>query len=142
MSRTTFRTILIVNWVLALASYFANTLDAASVPPAVADAVNAANLTGVPFGLGLYYLLAYLYFFLFLVSTVGLFAFKKFARPLYAVYMVMGFAIGLVPPLWVMGRPYRFVGGLASLSAMLILTLVFFSPVRNYFGAARAEKLH
>jgi hypothetical protein len=133
---------LIVNWLLALASYFANTLDAASVPPAVADAVNEANVAGVPFGLGLYYLLAYLYFFLFLVSTVGLFAFRNFARTLYVAYMVVGFVIGLVPPLWVMARPYRFVGGLSSLSAMLILTLIFFSPVRSFFGATRAEELH
>jgi len=142
MSKTSFRTLLIVNWVLALVAYFASALDAASVPPRVSDAVNAANAAGMPFGLGLYYLLAYLYFFLFLVSTVGLFAFKRFARPLYVAYVAAGLVFGLVPPLWVIARPYRLVGGLMSLSAMLILTLVFFSPVKDYFGGARAEELH
>ena len=142
MTRTTFRTLLIVNWALALAAYFASAWDAASVPPAVRDAVSAANDAGMPFGYGLFYLLAYLYFFLFLVSTVGLFAFKSFARPLYVAYVVTGLVFGLVPPLWVIARPYRLVGGFTSLSTMLILSLIYFSPVRNYFGGARAEELH
>jgi len=142
MSRTTFRTLLIVNWVLALAAYAANRVDAASVPAGARDAVNAANAAGMPFGIGLYYLLAYLYFFLFLISTVGLFAFKNFARRLYLGYFALGFALGLVPPLWVIGRPYYFAGGLLSLSSMLILTLIFFSPVRGFFGGTRAEELY
>lgn len=142
MSRTTFRTILIINWVVALAFYLASRLDVAYVPPAIYDAATAANVAGLPFGLGFYYLLAYLNFFLFLISTVGLFAFRKFARPLYVAYVAAGFALGLFPPLLVMARPYRLAGGLSSLLTMLILTLILFSPVKGYFSRARAEELH
>jgi len=142
MSKATFRNLLIANWVLTLAAYAANWLDAASMPAGVRDAVNAANAAGMPFGVGLYYLLTYLYFFLFLTSTVGLFAFKNFARRLYLIYFALGYALGLVPSLWVIGRPYYFVGGLLSLSSTMILTLIFFSPVRGFFGGTRAEELY
>src|ERR1044072_6407060 len=125
MSRTTFRTLLIVNWALGLAAFFANALDARYIPPDVRHVVNEAIFAEMSSGLGLYYLLACLCFFLYLISTVGLFAFKRFARPLFVAYLVAGFVIGLIPPLWLMARPYRIVGGLSSLSTVLIFTLIY-----------------
>jgi hypothetical protein len=141
MSKTNFHTLIIVSWVLALATYFVRLLDANGVPAQVQSAVSAANAAGMPIHMGLYYLLGYLYFFLFLASTAGLFAFKNWARFLYLSYFVAGFAYGLVPPLMVFDRVRLFFGGLYSLSSVTILSLVFFSPVRDYFRGAGADEL-
>ena len=139
MTRTTFRTLLIANWVLALAAYAASVSGA--LPDGVREAVGAANAAGMPFGADTYNVLAYVYFFLFLVSTVGLFAFRDFARALYAGYVAMGFLLGMAIPVTALTRPAYFVGGLFTFSSMLILTLIYFSPVRGHFGAGRAKGL-
>ena len=141
MSKTNFRTLIIISWVLALAAYAARVLDANGVPTQVQSAVSAVNASGMPIQPGLYYLLGYLYFFLFLASTTGLFAFKNWARFLYLSYFVAGFALGLLPPLTVFDRVYFFVGSLYSLTSFMILSLAFFSPVRDYFGGERADEL-
>jgi hypothetical protein len=141
MSKTNFRTLLIVTWLLAIASYAVRVLDWNSMPAGVRDAVNAAYPSYLPFSIELYYLLFYIYFFLFLASTIGLFIFKNRARHLYLIYYVAGFALGFVPSFTVYARPYYFVAGLFALSSSLILALIFFSPVKDYFGGPRAGEL-
>jgi hypothetical protein len=141
MSKTNFRTLIIVSWILALAGYAARVLDAGGIPAQVQSAVNAVKVADMPIHSGLYNLFGWLYFFLFLASTIGTFAFRNWARYFYLAYFVAGLALGLLPPLTVYDRVHFLTGGLYSLSSIMILSLVFFSPVRNYFGGASADEL-
>jgi hypothetical protein len=141
VTRVGFRTLLIANWVLALAAYAARGADLFYLPPGLRNMYIEAYTSAMPFGVGLYYILAYAYLLLFLVSTVGMFAFRNFSRGLYLAFFVFGFALGLMPPFTVHGRLYYLAGGLFSLSSVLILTLIFLSPAKEFFRAGRAGEL-
>jgi hypothetical protein len=140
LSKSNFRTLLGTMWLLAVAAYAVRPLDWNSMPAGMRDAVSAAYPTALPVSVEFYYLLSYLYLFLFLASTVGLFAFKDWARRLFLIYYVAGFALGLVPTFTSFGRPYYFVGGLFSFTSALTLSLIFFSPLKDRFNGDRAEE--
>jgi hypothetical protein len=53
------------------------------------------------------------------------------------IYYVAGFALGLIPTFTSFGRPYYFVGGLSSFTSALVLSLIFFSPLKDQFTGAR-----
>jgi hypothetical protein len=123
--------------VLVLASYAARALDAGGE----SAQLQAGGGAGSPSLATLFYLVAYLYFFIFLVSTVGLYAFKRWARPLFLAYHVLGFAFALIPERSIYGRAELFVGGIFAFTSALTLSLIYFSTVRDYFGRAAADEL-
>ncbi len=141
MSKTNFRYLIIATWVLVLANYAAGYLGSgeAIVRARAMSRAGAEAWAGVP--AALIYLISYLYFFLFLASPVGLFAFKNWARGLYLAYYALGFALALVPRVAVHGRSEVLFGGLFSLASALVLALVFFSPLKHSFGGAGAAEL-
>jgi hypothetical protein len=142
VSKVGFRTLLVANWLLALAAYSVRGVDFTRLPPGLRDAYAAAyNTSAMPFGMGLYYALSYAYFLLFLISTAGLFAFRDFARGVYLAFLVLGFTLGLSQPSTVHGRLYYLAGSLFSLSSVLIFALIFLSPAKEFFRAGRDVEL-
>jgi hypothetical protein len=141
LSKRNFRNLLGITWLLAIAAYAVRPLDWNSMPAGMRDAISVAYPTALPFSIEFYYLLSYLYFFLFIASTIGLFAFKNWARRLFLIYYVAGYALGLVPTFTSFGRPYYLVGGLFSFTSALTLSLIFFSPLKDQFTTARVSEL-
>ncbi|MCA1594123.1 MAG: hypothetical protein LC754_16020 [Acidobacteria bacterium] len=141
MSKTTFRTLIIVMWMLTLASYVARALDANMMSTEFRAEIAAVNAAGMPLHVGMYYLLTYFYAFLFLVSTIGLFAFRNWARYLYLSFYLIGFGLALLPTLTVYDRAHIIFGGLYALVSALILSLIFLSPVKSYFVNSSTSEL-
>ena len=135
MNKRNFRLVIILGWATFAAAVAAQALSRRYLPPQLQDFLAAEQQAKLVEGYTLVVVAALLILVFSLVTQVGLFLLKSWARPCY----VVSFALSYLFVLFVGSPTVTSATGyaLASLNAALsgfVLALIYFSPFKRLFG--------
>jgi hypothetical protein len=133
MTRKNFRILLVLSWLLLIAGIVASFLTENSLPPELQSYLERVENAPLANGEIVLAVVDVAFFVLAVVLTVGLFRFRRWAKSLLPMSYVLGLA--LIPG----NGPYvesgwaSFLFFLGSSVDGIILALVYFSPLREFF---------
>ena len=133
MTRKNFRILLVLSWLLVIAGVMASFITEKTLPPELQsylERVENAPLTNSEIVLAVVDI-AFIVFAV--VLTVGLFRFRRWAKTLLPISYVLGLALIPGDGPYVESGWASFLFFLGSLVDGIILALVYFSPLREFF---------
>src|SRR6266404_8960094 len=133
VTRTKFRVLLVLSWVLLVLAVTAYFIASNSLPIELQrwlNDYNSSEQTRVP---GYRLLIDLLYLIINIVVAAGLFFFRRWARTLYAPIIVFGLALLFTERVSIEPEWSRAVSILANIINGVILALIYCSPVRLMF---------
>lgn len=133
MNAKKFRLFILLNWLLLVAFTLALVWSRALLPPELRAYLGAREHSPITAWDMILFVAALTGLVLWVVATVGLFFFKRWARALYPLVFVIGLVLLLARGVhietgWVRGFAY-----LNDVSGGMILALAYFSNVSRYF---------
>ena len=130
MTRRQFRLLLIVNWLMVLVAIIVLFLTRRNLPPEL-RAYNEAFTQSSPHTFFLIF--DGLSSILFIVSYVGLYFFKKWARAVFvATYIITLLEVPLISA-YVQTGWFYMMGAMLNVTTGMLIALMYFAPIKGAF---------